>query len=62
MSGSTWAQRRAFVPAARRDRAVTSDARKPSCGPRKVTAALRAAVISAGFTDFVWFIGHVDTR
>jgi hypothetical protein len=55
MSGSTLAQRRAFAPVAWRHRAVTSDARKPSCGPRKVTAALRAAVISAGFTDFVWF-------
>jgi hypothetical protein len=54
MSGSTWAQRRAFAPAAQRDRAVTSDTRKPSCGPMKVTAALRAAVISAGFADFVW--------
>jgi hypothetical protein len=36
---------------------VTSDARKPSCGPsRKVTALLgraRCTVMSAGFTDFV---------
>ena len=59
MSGSTFAQRRAFPPAARRHRAVTSDARKPSCGARKVTAAFRARCNVGRFHGFCAAIGHM---
>lgn len=38
MSVSTPPQSRALAPAARRERALTSDGRKPKDGPRKVTA------------------------
>ena len=49
MSVSTWAQRRAFAPAARKQRADTSVGRKPKDG-RKVTASRRAEVMWDGKT------------
>jgi hypothetical protein len=48
MSVSTLEHNSAFAPAARRHRAVTSDGRKPSDGPRKVTASRRDSVMCLG--------------
>ena len=39
MSVSTWEHNSVFAPAARRKRAVTSEGRNPSDGPRNVTAS-----------------------
>eukprot|EP00979_Chaetoceros_neogracilis_P000096 scaffold23_cov281-Chaetoceros_neogracile.AAC.3 len=53
---STFTQSRAFAPAARRQRAVTSDGRKPRLvGQRKRTPSWRAGVISVGLLDLLPF-------
>ena len=50
MSGSTLLTRRAMAPPARRERAETSDGRKPRPVPRKQTASLSDEEISLGVT------------
>jgi hypothetical protein len=50
ISGSTLALRRAFAPAARRQRAETSLDKNPREGPKKVTACLMAVEILVGVT------------
>ncbi len=52
-SVSTPAHSKAFAPAARRQRAVTSEGRNPKDGPRNVTASLIASVMSAGLMGVV---------
>ena len=49
-SVSTWAQRRAMAPAARRERAVTCLGKNPSCGPIIEVVSLNAWVMSVGVT------------
>ena len=50
---STLATNNAIAPAARSDRAETSEARKPRSAPKSETAALRVLVMRAGVTDWV---------
>ena len=50
--GSTLALRNAFVPAARKQRAETSEARNSRDGPTRVTACLMTVEIILGVTGF----------
>ena len=50
MSVSTLETRSAIAPPARRERAETSDGRKPKSVPRKVTASRRVEVMREGGT------------
>ena len=53
MSVSTSESRRAMAPPARRERADTSDGRKPRSVPRNFTVCRRCLVMSDGVTERV---------